>query len=135
MPNPKGRVAAAALRFPTRGRQHAGTGSVTRSGLARGPFGSAFGVEAGVGAPAAPPRSGPRPKDRLKKPAMAWIVPRDEVQERRPSGGSEPDQAATAGTLTVGLSVTHARVSSGMHRRATAYSSMLSSSSPWAAGG
>jgi hypothetical protein len=45
-------------------------------------------------------------------------------------GRSEPDQEATAGSLTVGLSVTRASVSTLMYRRATAHSSLVSSSSP-----
>ena len=40
---------------------------------------------------------------------------------------SEADQDATAGSLTVGVSVTRARLSSDMYRRATAHSSLVSS--------
>lgn len=54
-------------------------------------------------------------------------MPHGVVYERRPSERSGSGQVATADSLTVGLSVTRAMVSSDMYRRATAHSSLVSS--------
>ena len=60
-------------------------------------------------------------------PLRAWIVSREKVQERRPSERLRSDRDATAGSLTLGLSFTHAGVSRLMYRRATVLSSLVSS--------
>jgi hypothetical protein len=58
--------------------------------------------------------------------AFPKIVSEPVVQDRRPPERSETDQVAAASSLTVGVSVTRARVSSDIWRRATAHSSLVS---------